>query len=392
VMRSSFGFKRIQITLDKGHTLPLFCPHSFLLSPHISLSILPIQPVFTLTTTKNISSLAWIPSPPYESLAISFLFDSTVDLIDCNLGTAIGRLATKNVTRRGFTKIHILPTDISSGSSKQNPPALSSSSWSYLVAGSSYGQLFMWRFPSNSSDFYITFPIWEALGDPTSHPNESLGIVGIFTPLQRNGAMRTHASAPLLLLSLTRSGHLCLWDVMNSSLLSFSSTRTPLLLQSTSIWDNHRSHSNTTSTSLINTADIDPSDPLSVSFPVISPSSSSGKTLYPLHGKLFLILSSGERLTFDLSSVSASAASCSSSSSSALTPLCSDSRVLRPSSTQAIIVQDTLQPWNTGSVVSNQNPLIAHRCDVKGMDFMPCPHNVSFLSLPRPSPVLPVLT
>jgi hypothetical protein len=308
-----------------------------------------------LVTTKNISCLAWIPFPPYESIAISFLFDSTVSIIDCNSGGSLGRLITKNLTRKGFTKIHILP----STDSKK-------SSWSHLVAGNSFGQLFMWRFPNLNtitSDLYTALPIWEALGDPTSQPNESLGIVGIFTPFQSTEMMTS------LLLTLTRSGHLCLWDVMNSSLLSFSSTRTPLLIQTSSIWEK-RSHADTVTAAatgtgtgklLINTADIDPSDPLSVSSFTLT---SAGKKIYSLHGKVFLILSSGERFQFDLSSAT-------------FTPLSSDSRVIRPSSSQAIIVQDTLQPWNTGTVVTNQNPLVAHRCDVKGMHFMSCPCSVS---------------
>lgn len=323
--------------------------------PFLSHSLLSIRPVFILATTKSISCLAWIPFQPYESIIVAFLFDSAVDIIDCNKGHVHGRLVTKKPTRRGFTKIHILPsTDLSV-----------KSSWSYLIAGNSYGQLFMWRFPNTiTGDLYTAHPIWEALGDPTSQPNESLGIVGIFTPC--------HTEMITLLLTLTRSGHLCLWDVMNSSLLSFSSTQTPLLIQTSSIWGGNSAAARR---SLISTADIDQNEPLSISSVTLS---SAGKKLYTLHGKIFLILSSGERFQFNLSSAT-------------FTPLRADSRFIRPSSSQVVIVQDTLQPWKTGTVVSNQNPLVAHNCDVKGIDFMSCPCSVSNLPflLLAPSPNSP---
>lgn len=285
------------------------------------------QPVYTLATSKSISSIVWIPSPPYESIAIGFLYHSTIDIVDCNTNELVGQLTTKTLSRRGYSYLHIL----------QSP---SNSSWFFIIAGSPIGLLYMWKYPAINNELYTSQPIWEAIGSPSSQPNDHIGIVGIFTPL--------NSEKTTIVVTITRSGILCIWDVMKHSLLSFSSCRTPTLLTSYSLWERNQS-----SIGLIHSVSTDPNYPLSITMKI-----SSGNTLYPLTGKLYLNFSTGERFQYDCCTF-------------ILTPISCNSRIIRPSSNQSIIIQDTLEPWNIGSIVPNQSPLVAHGCDVKGGDFLP---------------------
>lgn len=296
-------------------------------SGNISCRSLKIDPVFTLATTKSISSLVWIPSPPYESVAVAFLYHSTIDIVDCNTNELIGQLLAKTMSRRGYSQLHIL----------QSPTNLS---WFYVIAGSPLGLLYMWKYPATNPELYTAQPIWEASGDPSSHPSDQIGIVGIFTPI--------NSEKTTLVVTITRSGTLCLWDAMSHSLLSFSSSRTPTLLHCYSLWERNRKI-----TAIISSVFPDPNEPLSVTMKIFS-----GKTSYRLGGQLHLNLSTGERFQYDCRTMT-------------LTPIPSNSRIIRPSSTNSIIVQDTLEPWNIGSIVTSQSSLVAHGCDVKDGDFLP---------------------
>jgi hypothetical protein len=296
---------------------------------------LTVPPVFTLSTSKSISALSWIPTPPYEAIALAFLYHSTIDIVDCSTNELVGQLLLKSSSRRGYTALHTIPATSSSSSL--------SAQWHLIIAGNSFGQLYLWRYPARSSptmEVYSSTPLWEAHGDPSSQPNELNGIIGIFSPLTMSH----------LVLTLTRSGVLSLWDTLQLSLLSFSSTRTPTLLQTSSL--------RSSSTWLINKAVFDSLDESSFS---VTERVLFGKKSYRLNGVLFLLLSNGERVSYDLFTSSMTPLPGSSSSSSM--------------SGSSILVQDTLQSWSLPPSGFSRTVGI-QQSDVKGIDFMQCGGNV----------------
>lgn len=265
-----------------------------------------ISPVYSLHTTKYISSLLWIPIPPYEIIAVGFLYSSFIDIIDCNTNEIVANLSTKYESRKGFT--HLITFENTSKS--RNLPNKQQQQDNFcIVAGNVVGQLFMWNYSPNSSSSSsflpsstsnLNTPIWETIGDPNSQPSKQIAFVGIYFPtIISSSSNNNNEVSNTMIISLTKNGRFCLWDIFKITTLSFSSAGTPTLLESFSLWEVISTNYFSKHVD-IQSAVCDPDD--SITITLIDEDKVTKKRRYKFGGKIYLTFSDGSRFIFYLSS------------------------------------------------------------------------------------------